>query len=88
MGSLGASRAVLVRLGVAVGVHWARLGTPEGVLESSWGYLGASWEDLGMVLGSLGSLLGVFWEFFWTIFCNCKSYKKIAKNLGKLMVSH
>ena len=72
LGSLGASWAVLVRLGVALGVHWAHLGTSEGVLETSWGYLGASWGDLGRVLGGLGSLLGVFWEYFWTIFCNFK----------------
>ena len=64
LGSLGASWAVLVRLGVALGVHWVRLGTSEGVLEASWGYLGASWGDLGRVSGVLGSLLGIFLDDF------------------------
>ena len=72
LGSLGASWEVLVRLGVALGVHWVRLGTSEGVLEASWAYLGASWGDLGRVLEGLGALLGVFWEYFWKIFCNFK----------------
>ena len=51
-------------LGVALGVHWMRLGTSEGVLEASWAYLRAFLGDVGRVLGGLGSLLAVLCEYF------------------------
>ena len=70
LGNLGVSWAVLVGLGRFWGVLWVHLGASEGVLEASWGHLGASWGDLGRILRGLGSLLGIFWEYFWTIFCN------------------
>ena len=46
LGSLGASWAVLARLGRVLGVLWVRLGASEDVLEASWGHLGASWGTL------------------------------------------
>ena len=56
LGSLGASWAVLARLGRVWRVPWVRPGVPEGVLETSWGHFGVSsghfgtsWEDFGGV---------------------------------------
>ena len=86
LGSLGASWAVLARLGRILGVHWVRLGASERVLEASWSHLGVSWGDFGRVLGALGGFLGGFFEYLWKIFCNFKQYAKIAKNLGKSIV--
>ena len=62
LGSLGASWAVLTRLGRVLGMHLVQIGAPEGVLEASWGHLGASGTNLGRVLGSLGGFLGASWE--------------------------
>ena len=62
LGSLGASWAVVARLGRVLGVHLVHLGASEGVLEASWGHLGASGGDLGRVLGSLGGFLEASWE--------------------------
>ena len=88
MGSLGASWAVLARLGRVLGVHWVRLGASEGVLEASWGHLGTSWVDLGGLLATLGGFLGQFWKHFLKIFCHLEQYAKKQKNLGKPLVFH
>ena len=56
LGSLGASWAVLARLGRVWSVPVVRPGVPEGVLETSWGHFeapwghfGTRWEDFGGV---------------------------------------
>ena len=64
LGSLGASWAVLVCLGVALGVHWVRLGTSEGVLELSWGISGRSWKGFGESWKLSGSFLGLLFADF------------------------